>query len=161
MKVIAERFFDSGKLSVCVKDREGRVLYQNKACLGVCGDSSATVCEKNCMCCYTPNPPVPEREEGTQYYPNEQIEGKFYDILFINDGAHLTTLLYPLEDRHEADMQHVSQHELTKREQEIIRLVIQGCRNGEIAEKLFISKATLKKHMNNIHKKLPASVFPR
>lgn len=161
MKIIADRFFESGRLSVCVKDREGSVLYQNEACLAVCGDMSAAVCEKGCMCCYTPNPDAPEREEGTQYYPNELIEGKYYDFLFINDGEHLTTLLYPLEDRHEADMQDASRYDLTKREQEIIRLVIQGHTNAQIAKKLFISIATLKKHMNNIHKKVPVSVFPR
>ena len=42
---------------------------------------------------------------------------------------------------------------LTKREAEIAVLVCRGCSNGEIAEELVISQATVKKHMSNIFEK--------
>ncbi len=148
---------------VCVKDRDKHVLYQNKACHELCGDmeSESGACEKHCMPCYVSNEVAPDREEGTQYCPNEQIEGKFYDILFVNDGDNLTTFLYPLNGRQEADLRHVEQYNLTKREQEIIKLVIEGNTNAEMAKKLFVSKATVKKHLNNIYKKIPENIFPR
>lgn len=42
---------------------------------------------------------------------------------------------------------------LTRREAEIAVLVCRGCSNGEIAEELVISQATVKKHMSNIFEK--------
>ncbi|MDP6058041.1 MAG: LuxR C-terminal-related transcriptional regulator [Pirellulaceae bacterium] len=161
MKEPARRFFELRKLCVCVKDQEKRVVYQNKACLNLCGDMSSLSCDKNCMRCYHFNNEAPDREEGTQYYPNEFIEGEYYDILFVNDGENVTTFLYPLKGRQEADVRHISEYDLTKREQEIIRMVIEGHTNTVIAKKLYVSKATVKKHLNNIYKKLPADLFPR
>lgn len=46
---------------------------------------------------------------------------------------------------------------LTKREVEIALLVIQNETNAEIAEQLFISETTVKKHMSNIFSKLGIS----
>lgn len=46
------------------------------------------------------------------------------------------------------------QEELTKREQEILTLLAQGLKNQEIADRLFISAATVKKHVENIYNKL-------
>lgn len=43
---------------------------------------------------------------------------------------------------------------LTYREKELIALVYEGCTNQEIAEKLFISENTVKRHMTNIYKKI-------
>lgn len=43
---------------------------------------------------------------------------------------------------------------LTRREQEIMRLVAQGMRNQSIAEALSISEGTVKIHLHNIYKKL-------
>jgi len=43
---------------------------------------------------------------------------------------------------------------LTKRETEVSLLVIQGMSNGEIAQELFISETTVKKHLTNIFAKL-------
>lgn len=46
---------------------------------------------------------------------------------------------------------------LTRRESEIALLVCQGMSNGEIAENLCISEATVKKHISNIFEKLDCS----
>ena len=45
---------------------------------------------------------------------------------------------------------------LTGREKEIIGLVAKGSTNKEIADELFISEETVKKHLQNIFKKLNA-----
>jgi two-component system, NarL family, nitrate/nitrite response regulator NarL len=44
--------------------------------------------------------------------------------------------------------------DLTKREREIIKLIAEGMTNTEVAEKLFISKATAETHRKNILSKL-------
>jgi two-component system nitrate/nitrite response regulator NarL/two-component system nitrate/nitrite response regulator NarP len=44
--------------------------------------------------------------------------------------------------------------ELTEREMDVLTLMSQGCSNGKISEKLFISAGTTKKHVSNILGKL-------
>jgi DNA-binding NarL/FixJ family response regulator len=46
---------------------------------------------------------------------------------------------------------------LTRRELEIVRLVGEGLRNGQIAERLFISQATVRNHVTSILDKLDLS----
>jgi len=45
-------------------------------------------------------------------------------------------------------------HLLTKRETELLGFISKGFRNKEIADKLFISTETVRKHINNIYQKL-------
>ena len=44
--------------------------------------------------------------------------------------------------------------DLTERERELLRLLSTGLRNKEIADRLYISLDTVKKHVNNIYRKL-------
>lgn len=43
---------------------------------------------------------------------------------------------------------------LTEREKEILKLLVQGLSNREVAEKLFISEKTVKNHISNIFRKM-------
>ena len=45
-------------------------------------------------------------------------------------------------------------HNLTAREQEVLKLVAQGKTNKEIREELYIADCTLDTHLHNIYKKL-------
>jgi DNA-binding NarL/FixJ family response regulator len=45
-------------------------------------------------------------------------------------------------------------HNLTPREVEILTLIARGCRNVELAERLFISERTVGNHISNIFRKL-------
>ncbi len=47
-----------------------------------------------------------------------------------------------------------NENTLTPREKEIVELIIQGKKNVEIANALFVELSTIKTHINNIYKKL-------
>ena len=48
----------------------------------------------------------------------------------------------------------INHQKLSLREIEVLALIMQGYTNNEIAEKLFVSKETVKKHIHNIYEKL-------
>ncbi|MCD4768919.1 MAG: helix-turn-helix transcriptional regulator [Bacteroidales bacterium] len=50
-----------------------------------------------------------------------------------------------------------NKHNISKREQEIIQLILNGKGNNEIKEALFISYHTVKNHISNIYRKLNVS----
>ncbi len=62
----------------------------------------------------------------------------------------------PLSEEEVVDMIAES-HRLTERERSVLALAYQGLTNPDIAEKLFISRHTVKRHMHNIFEKLDVS----
>lgn len=73
------------------------------------------------------------------------------------DGFEQPCILLIVENRHQL-VQDIVLHELqdwglTAREQEVWLLFQDGCTYGEIAQRLFITKNTVKKHMRSIHAK--------
>ncbi len=57
----------------------------------------------------------------------------------------------------EDDQSFFGEHEISRREAEIIRKLITGRNNREIGEELFISQNTVKTHVRNIYRKLQVS----
>ena len=45
---------------------------------------------------------------------------------------------------------------VTKREEEVLQLIADGCSTPEVAERLFISQKTVKNHLASIYQKLDA-----
>ncbi|AHZ84695.1 helix-turn-helix transcriptional regulator [Bdellovibrio bacteriovorus] len=151
------------KLGLCVKDQDKRVLYQNENSINTCGNMLGEQCTKTCMTLYKKIEECSAISEGMKLFKATEIEGHKVDALIVNDGDKITTMLYPLDESEEKfQKQEVYFREkgLTKSEIRIMQMVLQGMTNANIAEKLFISKATLKTHLNNIYKKLPESMRP-
>lgn len=59
-----------------------------------------------------------------------------------------------IEDTQTLCITHLKEAGLTSREIEIVIYILDGLSNKKIGEKLYISEATVKKHTNNLYKKL-------
>jgi len=58
----------------------------------------------------------------------------------------------------EAEFEEILQnHPLTAREREVLELIVVGCTNAEIAERLYITVGTVKTHVRNVLEKLCAN----
>jgi DNA-binding NarL/FixJ family response regulator len=58
--------------------------------------------------------------------------------------------------RIDAPSAHEDDHIVSKREEEVLQLIADGCSTPEVAERLFISQKTVKNHLASIYQKLDA-----
>ncbi len=73
-----------------------------------------------------------------------------------SDGL-LSDTIYPISHSESADEQQVTNtYTLTERELEVLQLIVEGCSNAVIAERLYITLGTVKTHVRNILNKLCA-----
>lgn len=151
-KTLEQTLGDRG-IGVCVRDGEQRVQSQNEACADLCGDRQGQTCDEGCVELCQADQARSEDAEGTRLYADKQIFGKSHDVTVIQSGDKRITLLQPLEARHQRALSAFLDAGLTKREMEVIGLVVQGRSNSEICEQLCISKATLRTHLNRAYRK--------
>lgn len=149
--------FFRNEIGICLKDAGRKVLFQNDRCKQVCGDVTGP-CGKGCMLLYKITASCPEMDEGAQLFADQAIHGGFFDVVIMNSGKNLLTLLYPLASKYERELEFLKHQNLSDREREILCYSMRGITNQEIGKKLFISKATVKTHLNNIYKKLDPQV---
>lgn len=139
------------QLGLCKKNSDRKVIFQDEICLSICGNVTGQVCDKGCMSGYVPI-------HGMTLVKNSSVENSVVDAVVINDGSSITTLLYSnarAPEEIQADEKKLVTYGLSKSEIVIFLLVMKGKMNSQIQKDLFISKATLKTHLNNIYKKLP------
>lgn len=142
-------------VGVCVKGLDGTVTYQNRLCARICGDQVSRVCGKSCAGLEL-RPDGPQfGSEGVHLFKSRALNGQLFDLVLINDRNAFTTVFYPLAAREKEQLRILHGCGLTRRELEVMSLVIRMERNVDISRRLFISMATLKTHLNNIYKKLP------
>ena len=67
------------------------------------------------------------------------------------------TDMYSLKTEEDALTELKAEYQLTDRETDIFRMILQGKTNKDIGEELFIGEATVKTHIHNLLKKLSAS----
>lgn len=156
MEQTLSKLFGAGGMGLCIKDANRKVLFQNQPCLDACGNQQAEVCKKGCMELFICNDLCPARAEGAQLFSNQRVGDQFMDIVLLNNNEQIISMLYPVNAKHEREIEFFKDKGLSKREMQIVQMVVQGMTNSEIIKDLAISKATLKTHLNNIYKKLPA-----
>lgn len=68
---------------------------------------------------------------------------------------HMMVLIEKLSERYDFNLDNLKkQYDLTERQMEIVRLLMKGAGNKEIAQKLYICEDTVKSHLKHIMKRL-------
>lgn len=144
---------NSVNIGVCIKDTKKKVLFQNDVSKQLCEDKAGQVCNLNCT-------EMDKELKGichTSMKNQLKFKDKFVNAVFHKDGNQVTTFMFP-SNQIEVIFQKPEIQALSKREQEVVRMILMGLSNNEIAEKLFISRLTVKTHINNIYKKIPQEI---
>ena len=150
-----EESLDGSHAVICMQKENGEIFYQNPACRKSCGDYVGAECPRTCVSESEKFLGRPLPSEGFQFLSNRKVGKQHYDVLFFTEDSHRMTVLYPLRQKYEAWLKKFQERNLSRRELEIANLCVQGYTNAGIARELFISKATLKTHLNNLYKKMP------
>lgn len=145
---------------LCLKDAAQIVLSQNEVSARLCGDMVGQRCEKGCMKSFSQSQQDPLFKLGIHPMKNIEVDQQIVDAVVIFDGESITTHLYPLDELNEQKLALMREKGLSKTELNVMSHVLKGSNNEEISKKLYISKVTLKTHLNNIYKKLPQSLRP-
>jgi ATP/maltotriose-dependent transcriptional regulator MalT len=153
METMLEQTLEAAAIAVCVKDSEKRVLAQNGQCRRVCGDQSGKVCDEGCMALYAGDRSQQWKDWGPRVYRNSLIHGSFHDVTLLCSAERIITFLQPLREKYAQALEYFRDKGLTRRETEIITLTVQGIKNTDICERLSISMATLRTHLNNVYRK--------
>ena len=143
---------------ICIKSQNEIVEFQNTECKTLCGHMVGRKCEKGCMSRYSKANSNSVFDQGYQVLKNVDTDGHIVDALMINDGKNLTTILFDRTKEVNNQLDHLEQFRLSKSEMAVIEKFLYGFKNIDIAKQLFISKSTLRTHLNNIYKKLPEKV---
>lgn len=146
----------SDKTGLCIKERDGTVTFQDANCATLCGDKRGTVCREGCMENFRLAAVDDAFERGIRVLKNLECNGQTgIDAVLVSDGCEIITLLYDKREQIELQIKRLEELGLTRGELAVTRLALHGLSNREIGEKLFISTATVRTHLNNIYKKLP------
>lgn len=145
-------------VGICVKSQDGTVLSQNEKCLSQCGHQIGNRCEKGCMVHNHMKSSSNPQGAAIEHLKNIKLESGPVDAVMLNDGNHLVTLLFDKSKRVEDQLKLLLPYRLTVSEVLVLKKYLMGQNHREIAEQLFISRSTLKTHLNNIFKKVPDEV---
>lgn len=150
-----ENFIKNSDFAICIRDPRGRVLTQNKNCLKFCGKRESTTCPSECLTEPRANSGLrKEKLQGIHLFVNSKYLGNLCDIAVISEPKLIWTFVSLKDPNCDKVSLEFRKKGLTKREAEIASLKLLGFTNTEISVRLFISKSTLKTHLNNIYKKI-------
>jgi DNA-binding CsgD family transcriptional regulator len=151
---VLEASLRDSDLAVCVKDTDKTVLMQNDRCRDICGSRMDQVCRFGCMQLYSADTSRQWKDWGSRTYHNSLINDHYYDVTLLCTSRHIISFLQALDEKYQAAMTYYQGQDLTPRELEVTSLTIRGISNAEICERLSISRATLKTHLNHVYGKL-------
>ena len=145
---------EQGGMMVCVKDINKRVLRQNTSCKNLCGNKEGQSCFDGCMEIYDNDTDRQWNSWGNRTYSNLNLNDDYFDVTLLCSDDHLVTILQPLEKKQALAIEFYQNIGLSKRELQVISLVVNGLSNTEICQNLFITNATLRTHLNKVYSKV-------
>ena len=148
-------------VGVCVTSQDGVVKSQNETCTKICGQQLGNKCDFGCGIHIAASEAGRDIDLGVRTFRNIMPEGMRINVALINDGTNITSLLFDVTDLVKKQIAQVEKYNLSKTEIKVLELYLQGYTNAETAKKLFICRTTLRTHLNNIYKKLPAELKER
>ncbi len=148
----------SESVGLCVTTLDHTVEFQNGLCKKICGDQIGLHCKKGCRLRMKKGAFTGALAEGALLLKNVYADDHRVDAVVVNDGSKITTLLYEKGARIEGLLKLLAPFGLSRAETEVMKRALEGHANSEIARMLFVSRATLKTHFNNIYKKIPPSL---
>jgi len=145
---------EQGGMMVCIKDINKRVLRQNNGCKNLCGNREGESCFDGCMEIYDSDKERQWNSWGNRTYSNCNLNNGYFDVTLLCSDYHLVTILQPLAQKHALAIEHYQNIGLSKREFQVISLVVNGLSNTEICQQIFITNATLRTHLNKVYSKV-------
>lgn len=145
-------------LGICIKSKDTTVEYQNSKCEKICGNQLGQKCGKGCIAKLKADNSNQVFKSGFKLYRNLTIDSDNVESVIAQDGEKIITLLMNSRGIIQQQLDLIKKFNLSGAEMNILKKFLEGSSNSEIAKELFISKSTLRTHLNNIYKKLPADL---
>lgn len=154
MTAIDRNFQNEEGMIYCVKDNHAVVLEQNTSCVALCGNRVGSECRIGCMELYARDASAQWGDWGTHVYRNAFLHDKHFDVTIISTRKHIVTILQSMYEKYQQAVNYYAGFDLSKREIQIMELVIKGMSNNEITDKLCISLSTLRTHLKHVYGKV-------
>lgn len=146
------------KTGLCIKSKDLTVEYQNDRCRESCGQQVGNICDKGCILYLKKDHMESAFKNTFKFFRAVDIDGRNFDTVVFESDSKILTLLQNSDDFLKIQINQLQNYHLSPREIEIMQLFLEGKSNSEIVKLLFISKSTLRTHLNNIYKKIPADL---
>ena len=133
-------------VGLCVKSEDGFILERNDISISTCGHFCELLCLRKLDEYRSEHPE--HAKTGFHLFPRiETKEGHIADLVICRMGREVVSFVYPLDIEIELALKKYEGSDLTASELKTVSLLLRGLSNQQIADKLFISKSTLKKHI--------------
>lgn len=147
-------------IGFCQRSKSGEVVFQNSICQQLCGNWLGRSCNVGCQ----RNQASPEIEDEygfTVLKDIHQEESTLVDAVKLVKIEQDFTFLFDKSELYLKLMNQLLVFNPSKMEIEVYSLVLRGYSNFEIADKLCISKNTVRSHINSLRKKIPRHIFSK
>ena len=150
---------DFEEIGICLTTHSKKVLFQNNVCKRICGDQFSNTCNlcKDFSYNGIQSHAISRFSETKVFFSTRQIlPGSLCDIYkYREKNNQELTILIPITMTLKKYIQLLESKGFTSREVEISILLLDKKSNIDIQQELFISKSTLKTHLNHIYSKYP------
>lgn len=151
---------DETLFAICIRSDSGQKIDQNSACMKLCGvKNHPSMCKNTCFKETKNN--LSADSVNSALIPVAKKESKFFRLLIFNQPNERMMVFHPLKVATEKMVLDLTNYGVTNREMVIVGYLHEGFSRNAIAIILNIKNSTLKTHIKNIHRKIPAGLRKR